>query len=190
MNGTRKDAAADPSGRFLLRIDPSLHRRLREAAKDAGISLNDLCSVRLSAPVTDVGGPGAAVAARAASQFGDALVAVILYGSWARDELASDSDIDVLVVVDDEVSITRTLYREWDEQPLTWESREVDVHFAHQPAGERAGGLWFEVAIEGLVLFDRDLRLSRTLAAIRSLVASGRIVRHHSSGHSYWVEMP
>ncbi|MEX2541477.1 MAG: toxin-antitoxin system HicB family antitoxin [Trueperaceae bacterium] len=178
-----------PSGRFMLRIAPSLHASLRKAAQQAGLSLNDLCARRLAAPITDAGGPGAAIAARAAGQFGDSLCGVIAHGSWARDELASDSDVDVLIVVDDEVRITRDLYRAWDDRTLTWHSRDVDVHFAHSPgSGEQPGGIWLEVAIDGVVLFDRDLRLSRTLAEIRSLVAAGRIARHRAHGQSYWVE--
>jgi predicted nucleotidyltransferase len=191
MSDTRtgKVESQAASGRFLLRIDPGLHTRLRAAAQGTGLSLNDYCARRLAVPMTDAGGPGAAVAARAASQFGEALVGVIVYGSWARDELAGESDVDVLLVVDDTVTITRDLYRTWDENALSWYSRELDVHFAHPPMSvEEAGGMWLEVAMDGAVLYDRDLRLSRTLGALRSLIASGRIARHHIHGQSYWVK--
>lgn len=191
MSGTgdAKGERGSPSGRFLLRIDRSLHAKLRQTAQEAGLSLNELCARRLAAPVTDAVGPGAAIASRLAGQFGEALCAVIAYGSWAREEIASDSDVDVLVVVDHDVRITRELYRKWDEQSLSWWSRKVDVHFAHPPSkAEQAGGMWLDVAVDGVVLFDRDLSLSRTLAGIRSLIISGGISRHHAHGQSYWVE--
>lgn len=182
---------ADPlrSGRFLLRIDPELHAALREAAQRTGLSLNDVCARRLATPSTDGGGPGGEIVTRAAATFGDALLGVVAFGSWARGEAATDSDVDVLVVVDTEVAITRDLYRSWDQGPATWASRSVDVHFAHAPAlGARASGMWFDVAMEGVVLYDRDLALSRLLVELRSRVASGRIVRHHVHGQRYWVE--
>ncbi|MEX2536296.1 MAG: toxin-antitoxin system HicB family antitoxin [Trueperaceae bacterium] len=177
------------SGRFLLRLDPALHAQLREAAQRSGLSLNDLCIRRLSAPATDVGGPGSAIVTHAAHLFGDALKGVVAFGSWARDELASDSDVDVLVIVAKQVAITRDLYRRWDHEPMSWRSRDVDVHFAHQPtSGAHAGGMWIDIAIDGVVLYDRDLELSRTLADIRSRVASGELSRHYAHGQAYWVE--
>jgi predicted nucleotidyltransferase len=191
MSDTRagKVESQGASGRFLLRIDPGLHARLRAAAREVGLSLNDYCARRLAVPLTDAGGPGAAVAARAASQFGEALVSVIVYGSWARNELVGDSDVDVLLIVDDTVEITRDLYRNWDDDELSWYSRELDVHFAHAPRNaEEAGGMWLEAALDGAVLYDRDLRLSRTLAELRSLIASGKIARYHSHGQPYWVK--
>jgi predicted nucleotidyltransferase len=183
--GTRSAA----SGRFVVRLDPELHARLRKAAEKAGLSLNELCARRLALPLSDAGGAGTALCTQAASLLGDALLGVIAYGSWARDELASNSDVDVLIVVDEDTEISRDLYRHWEESPLSWDDRNVDIHFAHLPtSSDQAGGLWLDVAVDGVTLFDRDLRLSRTLAAIRYAVASGKIIRHHAHGQSYWVE--
>ncbi|MFQ5745049.1 MAG: nucleotidyltransferase domain-containing protein [Acidobacteriota bacterium] len=72
----------------------------------------------------------AAVVERAASLFGGALVGVAVFGSWARDELDEDSDVDLLVVVDDRVRITRQRYRHWDRSPLYWGGRIVVPHVA------------------------------------------------------------
>lgn len=38
-------------------------------------------------------------------EFGDNIKSVILYGSYSRNEESNDSDIDLLIVVSDEVSV-------------------------------------------------------------------------------------
>ena len=174
----------------MLRIDPGLHAALREAAQRVGVSLNDLCAERLRVPASDGGGPGAAIVARAAAMFGDALRGVAAHGSWARGDLAPGSDVDVLVVVDRHIEVTRDLYRAWDQAPMRWHTRHVDIHFAHPPTeGVAVTGLWMNVAMDGIVLYDRDLDVSRRLVQLRSRVASGQVVRHSAHGHPYWVEV-
>lgn len=178
-----------PSGRFVLRIDPVLHAALREAARRAGVSLNDYCARKLALPAIGVAVPAAAVVTRAASLLGDDLAGLVVFGSWARDELAEGSDVDVLVIVESRVPIRRGLYRAWDADPLTWDSRPVEPHFVRLPeAGARVSALWAEVAIDGLVLIDRDLSVSRRLAEIRRRIAAGEIVRRRAYGQPYWVE--
>jgi predicted nucleotidyltransferase len=121
---------------------------------------------------------------------GSHLVGVVAFGSWARDELATDSDVDHLVVVKADVEIERPIYAQWDQTPLDWSGRSVEPHFAHLPGfGARISGLWAEVAVDGIVLFDRDLALSRRLVEIRRRIASGEMVRRTSHGHSYWVDL-
>jgi hypothetical protein len=182
---TRQDA---PSGRFVVRIDPGLHALLREAARHAGVSLNDYCAGKLALPGTPVG-PAADVVGRAASMFGDALAGVIAFGSWARAEQAVSSDVDVLVVVGPKVTVTREHYRRWDAEPIRWGARAVDAHFLRLPAaGERVTGIWAEAAVDGVVLFDPDLDLSRRLVEIRRRIVAGEIVRRSVHGQPYWVD--
>lgn len=179
-----------PSGRFVLRIDPGLHAALREAAAEAGISLNEYCSRKLAAPVGDLAAFQGAweTVGRAAGLFADALVGVAVFGSWARGEESSGSDVDALVVVEARVEIARGLYRRWDEAPVSWDGHEVEPHFVHLPGPEdEATGLWAEVALDGLVLFERDLRLSAHLARVRRDIADGRVVRRTVHGQPYWV---
>jgi predicted nucleotidyltransferase len=180
--------AAAASGRFLLRIDPGLHGALREAAKASGLSLNDLCARKLVAPGSDDGGPGPSIVTRAASAFGPDLVGVVAYGSWARDELAAGSDVDVLIVVAERVALRRALYRAWDTEPMAWESRPVEPHFVHPPAvDDPPSGVWIEAAIDGVVLFERGFRLSRRLAAIRRRIVAGELRRRAVHGQPYWT---
>jgi len=180
------------SGRFVLRISPGLHAALRLAASDAGISLNDYCARKLAAPVgklSGFAGAGAAVE-RAAALFGDALVGIAAFGSWARGDLADTSDVDLLVVLERRVALSRRIYRSWDEAPVTWDGRAAEPQFVHLPDPEQAvAGLWAEVAVDGIVLFERGLELSACLARIRREIAGGRIIRRFSHGQPYWARL-
>jgi predicted nucleotidyltransferase len=180
--------AATPSGRFVLRLSPDLHAALQTAAHRAGVSLNEYCVRRLSAPAPTMATDESALELlrRAQAVAGDALVGVVLHGSWTRGDATPASDVDVLVVVDTRVRLTRALYRAWDRAPVTWNGRTVDPHFVH-PLSKVASGFWGEVAIDGIVLFERDLRVSRALVAIRREIAAGRLVRRVVHGHPYWT---
>ena len=176
-----------PSGRFVIRMQPGLHAALRETARAAATSLNDYCVRKLALP--GVGRPEAAgVVLRASVIAGARLAGLVVFGSSARGEAGETSDVDVLIVLDPEVPITRELYRRWDTVPLRWDGREVEPHFARLPDPEaRISGLWAEVAVDGVVLFERELDLSRRLARIRSRIVGGEVTRRWSNGRSYWV---
>jgi hypothetical protein len=177
-----------PSGRFLLRIDPALHALLREHADGAGLSLNEYCSRKLATPGI-VDGPSSRAIGHAAEVTEGRLRGVLAFGSWARGELADESDVDLMMVVAPDLAIERDLYRRWDRAPIRWEGRRVEPHFVHLPhEGHRVTGLWAEAAQDGVVLFDPDLSLSRHLVGIRRRILDGRLVRREAHGHAYWVE--
>jgi predicted nucleotidyltransferase len=189
----RRTPRARASGRFLLRIAPGLHEALRAAARASETSLNDYCTRKLAAPV---GGwialrDAAAVVERAAAVCGEKMIGVVVYGSWARSEMTDGSDVDVLVVMEPGTSPSRALYRAWDdERMVAWEGRPVEPHFVRLPdATDPISGLWAEVAIDGIVLFERELSISRHLARVRSEVAAGRLVRRFAHGQPYWAEV-
>lgn len=173
----------------MLRLPPALHGTLQAGARASGLSLNEYCARRLAA-----GGPGlvadesaAAVVTAAARVAGDALVGVLVHGSWVRGEASATSDVDVLVVVERRVRLTRALYRAWDEAPVTWHGRAVDAHFVHPPREQLEGGVWGEAAVDGVVLFERGWQLSFELARIRRAIAAGRLVRRFVHGQPYWT---
>jgi predicted nucleotidyltransferase len=193
MDDTAKEGAsgsAEASGRFLLRIDPGLHAFLREAARHSGLSLNDYCSRKLAAPGCEITGAAGDVVMRSASLLGQGLVAVVAFGSWTRAQQRASSDVDVLIVVEGGVSITRDLYRLWDAEPIAWSSKPVEPHFVHLPEeGSRVSGLWAEAALDGVVLMDRNFTVAKRLVEIRHRIASGEISRRFTHGQPYWVGM-
>jgi hypothetical protein len=183
---------ARPSGRFLLRVDPALHALLKASARDLGLSLNDYCARKLTAPVdaTALADDGAAVVRRAVGFYGPRLAGVVVFGSWARGEAADGSDVDLLVVLERTLALTRSLYAPWDASPATWNGRPVEVHLAHLPVpGQPTMGVWTEVALDGLIVFERARRVSACLAAVRREIAAGRFVRRVSQGQPYWVKV-
>ncbi len=187
---TDGDRGAPCSGRFLLRIEPGLHAALRSAASAAGISLNEHCARKLAAPVGDLAAFDLAAAAvrRAAAVAGGSLIGVVAFGSWARHELHDLSDVDLLVVIDDSLALARSLYSRWDEDPLIADNHRVEPHFVHLPkTAPDAVGLWAEAAVDGIVLFARDLGIASLLAALRRQIADGRVRRRTAHGQPYWV---
>lgn len=194
-------AAPVPSGRFLLRIPPDLHQSLRARAADDGRSLNQFCRTALEAAAgarTAVGpASGAAAAEVIAGEFGRRLEAVVLFGSRARGDAGPWSDVDLLIVLARDAPVTRALYRTWDaalaEEPaVRGLGPNVNPHFAHLPGGaagsapDGGGALWLEVALHGIILWQRTWAVSRWLGDARQRMAEGAIRRHHAHGQPYW----
>lgn len=182
---------SQPSGRFVLRIEPGLHASLREAAKVAGMSLNDYCRTKLALPVGSIAAlaGAAALLQRASALLGDDLCGLVAFGSWSRGEAGPSSDVDLLIVIDAKRPLTRKLYRDWDGEPLAWNGRPIEPHFVHLGEGTEVGTVWAEAAVDGIVLFERELSVSRRLAAIRRQIAAGRLVRRVIHGQPYWAEV-
>jgi hypothetical protein len=179
-----------PAGRLLLRLPPALHGVVQRAAAAAGLSVNEYCVRRLAipGPVQALHGPWPELVRRAAEVFQWALAGVVAHGSWARGTAGSASDIDALVVLDSSVPLTRSLYASWDARPLAWDGRPLDLHFVHLPApGSAPSALWCEAAVDGLVIHERDVQLSRRLAELRRAMADGRLVRRMVQGQPYWA---
>lgn len=165
---------------------------LRRGARDLGLSLNEYCARRLAVPLGGVAahGDAAPTVARAMAMLGHGLVGVVIIGSWVRGEATERSDVDVLIVVDAGVELTRDLYRRWDETPLRWGGRPVDAHFVRLPSPEAAvTGLWAEAAIDGAVILERGSRVSEHLIRVRRAIAEGRLVRRTAHGQPYWTEV-
>ncbi len=181
----------DLPARFLLRLPAALHRELVANASAEALSLNEYCVRRLGGPDLRIAARQevAAVLASAAAVAGAHLLGVIAHGSWVRSEARDSSDVDVMIVVDGSVPLTRSLYRAWDSAAPTWDGRTVDAHFVHLPAaGSRASSVWCELAVEGLLLSDRDGALSAALVDVRRAIAHGRLVRKTAHGQPYWTE--
>jgi len=179
------------SGRFVLRIEPGLHAALRAAAQASGLSLNEYCAMKLALPAGSMSGLAEArlPIERAAALVGSDLVGVVAFGSWARGEAGPTSDVDLLIVIEARRALTRSLYRQWDREPISWGGHPVEPHFVHLPNASEIGTIWAEASIDGVVLFERDLAISRRLAAVRRQIVAGKLVRRVIHGQPYWAEV-
>ncbi len=189
------------SGKFVIRMPGALHGRLREEARRTGQSLNQLCVARLQAGEPSAAAVGRTiVAGTLAAEFlarilrrwrGD-LVGVVLFGSTARGDATEDSDLDLLLVMKPEIGITRDLYRQWEEFCLECPQAQVggvSPHFVSLPGSVRqAGGLWYETAIDGVILWEQNRLVSRFLGSVREAMGHGRIQRRILHGSPYWVK--
>jgi predicted nucleotidyltransferase len=117
---------------------------------------------------------------------GESLLAVILFGSTARGEERDSSDIDLLIVVSPATPLTRGLYALWDEH---MPEERYSPHFVHLPGRDiDAGSIWYEAAVDGIVLYEAGRRVSRFLIGIRRKIAAGALERKTAYGHPYWVK--
>ncbi|MEI6669693.1 MAG: nucleotidyltransferase domain-containing protein [Acidobacteriota bacterium] len=125
---------------------------------------------------------------RAVAQFADKLVGVLAFGSYPRGAASASSDFDTLVVIDESLPLTRSLYRDWDAVPPGGSNRTLDPHFVHIPTLPSTGaGAWCEAAIDGVVLVERNGALTRHLAAVRAEIAAGHFIRRVVHGQPYWA---
>ncbi|MBN2552763.1 MAG: toxin-antitoxin system HicB family antitoxin [Spirochaetales bacterium] len=181
------------SGKFVLRLPPELHLSLKNLAARKGISLNELCLRAVKSYITGIRADTSSGGSKdqrwfrvLEEQLGNSLLGVILFGSVARGENRGSSDVDLLIVVSSDLPLNRRLYAMWDEK-LSEEPHSP--HFVHlAETVSRAGSLWYEAAVDGIVLHETDGKISRFLSRIRRLIASGKLERKIAYGHPYWVK--
>jgi uncharacterized protein len=180
------------SGRFVLRMPPAFHKKLRDEARRRQVSLNTICQQALEGFLTrnhltlGTDGESASLVAAISELVGVALIGVVLFGSMARGDSREGSDLDLLVVIRQSLPLTRSLYSRWDQR---FAPDEGSPHFVHLPLDAMAAGsLWFEAAVDGIVLHDVDDEVARFLGSIRRLIASGKLTRRSAYGHPYWVK--
>ena len=208
------------SGRFLLRVPPALHQALRRQARAKGTSLNRYCrealetavatALELEAPATAAtgaaSGPGRETvwrraAAAIAREVGADLEAVVLFGSRARGHDGPGSDVDLLLAVGSAAPLGRERYAAWDQRladasEITALGARVSPHFARLPAeppgqSEDGGGaLWLEVALHGIVLWQRTAAPSLWIGDARERMAAGVLRRRSAHGQPYWTREP
>ena len=179
------------SGRILLRTSKELHQRLIATAESRTQSLNDLCVERLSVPSSLEGEANLLlrnVLASAEELLGPQLKGLILYGSRARGDAYKTSDWDFLIVTSPDLLLTRRLYHRWDAVVPEAAALRLEVNFAQMPLTTHAAtGFWSEIALDGIVLYEKHFTLSQHLARLRKDIAAGLIVRRIIHGQAYWV---
>ena len=84
---------------------------------------------------------------------------VILFGSAARGEADLDSDIDLLVILDDDTPSERLTFRAGDEARRSYTRRPADVIPCREATYEAkrriAGTLPYAAEREGVVVYER-----------------------------------
>lgn len=181
-----------PSGKFVVRLSSDMHASLKRRARLEGVSLNTLC---LSAFTDFLGSEGQDrhgekfPLQQARDLLGESLEGILLFGSAARGEMRDSSDVDVMIVVSAHLPLSRTLYERWDRGTEEGFGSRLSPHFVHLPEDpDVAGSLWYEAAVDGVVLFDRDGGVARFLRRVRRSMAEGRLRRKTAYGHPYWIK--
>ncbi|MGD9616693.1 MAG: nucleotidyltransferase family protein [Alphaproteobacteria bacterium] len=84
---------------------------------------------------------------------------IILFGSTARGEASADSDIDLLVILDDDTPPERLTLRAGWEARQSYNQGPADVIPCREATFETkrqiAGTLPYEAACEGIVVYER-----------------------------------
>ncbi len=175
---------------LFLRVDANLSRKLKEQAAKAGLSINEYCSAlmdqSLELKICSANEEHGAIVHAAQLMFSDKLEGVVLFGSVARGDNTEESDLDILVVLERSVAINRSIYARWDAS-VEGIAKNLSIHFVHLPLEvESQSGLWCEVALEGIVLYDRRLMVSKYLIKLRHEIIRGNYTSSYSHGHRYW----
>lgn len=192
------------SGKFVLRIPHKLHLALRKRSEKLGMSLNSLCSEILSSSAL----PAPSSASSFYTEFipspflevliekwKDKVCGILLFGSVVRKEETEKSDIDLLLVLKEDMDLDRQLYRDWDHfyekvQRSVTPLREISPQFVKFPKDPlQAGSLWYDVALQGVVLWQSNETLFHVLQKLREAIADGKIKRCFSHGHPYWIKL-
>lgn len=119
---------------------------------------------------------------------GDRLDAVVLFGSRARGEARTDSDWDLLIVVE---GLPRSPLKRWrwwvSVVPL--EKREGISPLLRTPEEwyARVTPLTAEIAYDGRVLYDAAGRMRRYLTRVRDALASLGLERQNVDNMPIWV---
>lgn len=116
------------------------------------------------------------------------IVGIVLFGSGARNELKDHSDLDLLLVLPQGALPHRELYRRWDQREAlqSFQNREVSPQWVTYPKAEDAGGIWYEAALEGIVLFDAHSCLQELFEKLRRKVERGEMIAEIAYGQRYW----
>ncbi|MCB0318453.1 MAG: toxin-antitoxin system HicB family antitoxin [Bdellovibrionales bacterium] len=180
----------EASGKFVLRIEPELHKELRMLGEARGKSLNSLCTEILENSIgkttRNFTTPSWIDIIKQA--WAKDLCGLVLFGSYARGDTHSSSDMDLLIVLKQDIIPNRSQYKDWDKisEKLP---QAISPHFVSLPKDfQTIGGLWFEVALDGIILWEDSKKISSVLRNIRLKIAEGSLIRKTVNGHPYWMK--
>ena len=178
------------SGKFVLRVGPQLHDKLRKLGHAQGSSLNTLCKEILESYMgLSNEDPYTQEWIELIKQtWKRKLSGLVFFGSYARGDTHSASDMDLLIVLKSHIKPNRNQYKVWDKISEKLPNI-LSPHFVSLPQDyQNIGSLWYEVALDGTILWEEDKKISSVLRAIRHKIAAGNIIRKVTDGHPYWIK--
>ena len=178
------------SGKFVLRVPKGTHQTLAKEAEKRSLSLNSLCLQLLDLGFKakeNTAHPYPHIIKNLQKKFGENLLGILLFGSQVTGNSTANSDVDFLIVLSDEIPLTRSLYSWWDET-VSQTGKTLNPQFVHLPQiPSEAGGLWFEISLAHQLLWEKRNHVSKFLEQLQGLMAADRVRRYWSNGHPYWV---
>ncbi len=122
-------------------------------------------------------------------RFGDRLQTVVLFGSHAREEAAKLSDVDFFVVVrglpTDPVERRLDVYESLTPIVRRFRIDVSVIEMDEREIGRSLSPLLINIAHEGLILYDRDGRITTFFERLREAVKRAGLVRFRTSDGKY-----
>ncbi|NLG85005.1 MAG: nucleotidyltransferase domain-containing protein [Firmicutes bacterium] len=116
---------------------------------------------------------------------GENLVAVVLFGSWARGEAGPESDWDLLVLAHGLKPLPRH-FRLKTMLPEAWRGRVSILAKTPSEFTARPAELYLDIALDDVVLYDTDGYITQRLAYLRDLIARHGLRRERIGREMPW----
>lgn len=181
------------SGKFVLRIPPDLHKKLTYLAKKNGVSLNILCMRLIKSGLQKredfiQAFPSLEPTMECLrSHFKEEIEGLLLFGSQITGKATEGSDVDLAIVLSQNISLNRSLYRWWDE--TFPDEKIINPHFIHLPSSPlEASSLWLEIASASHLLWERGNKIHLFLKRVQSSIQQNESRRYWSHGTPYWIK--
>ncbi len=119
---------------------------------------------------------------------GSDLMAIVLYGSWARDTARPESDVDIFVVARNLPQSRLDRARYVHQAVIGRFDRRVSI-LAKEPAEfERFfPSLYLDIGLDGIILFDPQGYIRKRLARIREIIQEAGLYRVCRDGELMWL---
>jgi len=121
------------------------------------------------------------------AQLGESLWALVLFGSAARGDAIDSSDLDIFVVADslpDRITARARLLRSLIPNPIV--GRTSFIAKTRDEFEQGFPSYYLDLALDGIILFDRDRYMSSRLERIRSLIQDAGLIRLRTEYGFFW----
>lgn len=118
---------------------------------------------------------------------GPCLVALVLFGSHARQDASADSDWDILLIADDLPSGTldRHLFLK-RALPAAYRGAISVIAKTRREFETGLPALYLDIALDGRILYDPTGYARDRLAALRRIIERHGLRREHTPAGDYW----